>query len=93
MNSRAKKAKTILDKYYEKGEDAQNVRDVIADLLHFSDARGVDYAMEEKKSRDHYLEEIYEEHFRDWYLEVRNGDTRLGFDEWRLHKREEQSHG
>lgn len=60
-DDRAKWAETaILAFMVETGTDAGDaLSDLLADLMHWCDRKGLDFAAEESRGREHYVAEIY----------------------------------
>lgn len=54
---RARKAVRILNAAYEKGEHAQNVRDMMTDIRHLCDVKGIDFYAEYHFALQRYQEE------------------------------------
>jgi hypothetical protein len=57
QRDRAKKAVTILDKYYDPGEHRTNVVDMLTDLRHLCDVKGINLYEALDASYEHYQAE------------------------------------
>lgn len=63
-NDRASRGNTALSAWVneagDQGDDETNLRDLLADLMHFADAIGIDFHNQVRIAGDNYAEEIFE---------------------------------
>jgi hypothetical protein len=58
---RVARATKALEGYISDGDAISAVCDFLADLLHYCDANGLDFAAEDRRAHTHYLAELVEE--------------------------------
>lgn len=63
-NDRASRGNTALSAWVneagDQGDDETNLRDLLADLMHFADAMGIDFHDQVRIAGDNYAGEIFE---------------------------------
>jgi len=57
QKKRARKAVSILNAAYDRGQHRENIVDMLSDLRHLSDVKGIDFYAALETSYNHYLAE------------------------------------